>query len=265
MQYFTLLFFCCIISGKDGCNLMEDSMSIDLVDNIKNDIEIMLKKPHDKLVAILGIIDDEGLDEIYSFIPQDIRILICVDKKFTTYQLLNKLLKFKDVYYVDNNNTSRLEQTNLLISVNGDDVEVMFITPNFLKYSLENNISTSFILKGKLKEFECLLNKYKLDNSELYSKLTQECIKEWEDKNNLRNEKATTLSKEMDLDEIKMSFRRINEIENKDEFINKLKFQKQINANKDDIIIENIVSPVNSNNIFKGNDQDIEIDIDIGE
>jgi len=237
-------------------------MILNLVNNLVEEIKNMLKEKYDKLICIFGIMDDDGLNIIYDNLPKNSNILITIDNHFTTTETLSKLSKITDVFYVNNNNTSKKEQTNLIIGINGDKVKVLFLGTNFLGYNLENNISTSIILEGNVNNFNSLINKFDFNT---YPKITPEYIKQLEEDFELRNLKASTLTSEMDLDEIKMSFRRINEINNKEDFIDKVKNQKLINVNKDDIIIENIVS---SNTNSKNNEKkliDFDIDIDLGE
>lgn len=237
-------------------------MTLNLVNNLIEEIKTMLKEKYDKLICIFGIIDDDGLNIIYDHLPENANILIAIDDHFTTAETLSKLSKITDIYYVNNNNTSKKEQTNLIIGIKGNNAKVLFLGTNFLGYNLENNISASIIIDGDINELKSLIDKFDFNT---YPKITPEYIKNLEENFELRNLKASTLTSEMDLDEIKMSFRRINEIDNKDEFIDKITKQKLINANKDDIIIENILD---SNNLTKKSKEDLinfDIDIDLGE
>ena len=234
-----------------------------IVEDVKTELVNILKEDYNKIL-VLGIIDDQGLDFIYNQLDDNVNILIFVDRKYTTKSMLERLNILKNVYYIDNNDCINIDQSNLIILENKDEVKVLIIQ-DFKKYTLDNSLSTAFYICVDREQLEELLKKYNINDNKKYIKLNSSEIQKLEEENKLRNSKASTLDKELDLDEIKMSFRRINEIENKDEFINKVKSQSNINANKDDIIIQNIDSQFESKNSSDENKLDFEIEIDLGE
>ncbi len=208
-------------------------------------------------------IDIDGVNILDNLIKNkdNIKIFISISNKTITRTILEELKNITPNIYYFNNNNSESKNGNFIYLIDDNIVEILFVTPNFEEENIKNADSISIYLKGSIsdKEISKLLKKLAIRESE-YIKLTKEVIEKLEDIKDLRNDKASTLTNIISRDEIKKSFRKINEVEDSEAFIQMVEMNSKIKYKGDDVLVGD-----KQENLIANFDNNEEIDIDLGE
>lgn len=181
-------------------------------DNIKNKIFEMLSKKSLYKLIILGTIDDYIFTWLNNIkISSEYSQYISIDKKYTTYKMLEDLLKTDNTYIYNNNLHKQTKKENIIFVDNDDEIEMLISSFEFTKENLDNSDSNVMYIRGnkaseELSEIVKLYNYYKNNLGE-YSKLTKELLNELDKNKDFRNSKINTIFEEMQIDEVISSFR----------------------------------------------------------
>ncbi|MDO4282741.1 MAG: hypothetical protein Q4D02_03815 [Clostridia bacterium] len=233
-------------------------------DKLNESISNLLSHDKGNLYIYLDNIDIEGVKYLKRLIKnkENVTILISISNKTITRSVLKGLYEIcNEIYYYNNNDTSCTINSNMVMYVDHEDVEVMFVIPSFEKEVLEKSDNISFYLKGELKDGEIKQLFDKINSrKDNYLTLTEDAINELEEINDLRNDKASTLTSLVSRDEIKKSFRKIKEVEDSDAFLKMIEMNSEIKYKGDDILMNDGDS--NTKIDITAND---EIEIDLGE
>lgn len=163
---------------------------------------------------VFGEIEDAVYDRLRSHIKKDDKLFLSVNRKGTTKLLLESLLDREFVYVCNNEFNFHRNVNNLFFVETGDEVKGIFCGFSLTENNVDNSSSMAIYFSGKVEEIENFEILSELFNEEKngYVKLTQEVMKEWEAQKAFRNEKASTISEELDEDEIVKSFRNMQRI-----------------------------------------------------
>lgn len=193
-------------------------MMIEFISNCDNGIFTKLTeilKLHDaKKLIVLGLVEDSVYHKLEDFFDCDTSLFLSVDKKYTTKLLLDELLKRENVYVCDNNLNDGRNVNNFILAENGDNVECLFCGFPLTENNLANSSSFAVYFAGNGSEIVNfnLVGELCNDKNERYERLTSNVIDELAKRKAFRNEKAATISNELDEDEIVMSFRNVERI-----------------------------------------------------
>lgn len=193
--------------------------------------KFLLEKSKETLI-VFGSIDNNTYERLEGSIKEFNRLYIGISNKYTTKKMLEELSDFENVFYQNNNNYREMLKENLIIKKELNYTKILII-PFELKEEIIQNANNNVILikikndETNIEEINAFAKKYEL-NKLGYLKLTKGALKDLEKDKAFRNEKADTLDKEIDKDEIIKSFRTIQGIENKDEFLKMVEVHSKI-------------------------------------
>lgn len=192
-------------------------MEVELISNreqgvLKKMIEVLSLQGEKKI--IFGEIEDSVYHKLNSYIGEKDKIFLSVDRKRTTNLLLEELVDREFVYVCNNNLNDKRNVNNLVVVKNGDNVKVLVCGVSLTENNIENSYSVAVYFWGKAEELKNFGILEELFENECngYQKLTSEVLKELVESKAFRNEKAATISEELDEDEIVMSFRNFQKI-----------------------------------------------------
>ena len=234
--------------------------------NILNEIENTLNKEAEKKVVVLGNIDDSGYELFEEcFERNNPDVFFSINKKSTTKVLLEKINNLENVYIHNNNDNIDMQNSNMIIIKNENGLEAIISTFDFSGNTINNTKSFVLVLKEEINEKSSLYELYSTydKTNSSYIKLSEEVIKDLKENKQLRNDKAATLTKAIDEDEIVKSFRNIAQVEDKDEYLKMLKIKNNIkksNLGSSELIYG---GEEEINKFDLNSDDDIEIDIEL--
>lgn len=207
-------------------------------------------------------IDKNGIKIFNNVKSKDVNFYISISNISITKDNLLDICKISSASYYNNNITSETINNNIILGKLKDKIKILFVIPSFEYESILKSNNISIYIEGQTSDEEIISILKKLDNNkESYIKLDKEKIQDLQDIKDLRNNKATTLSNLVSRDEVRKSFRKINEVEDEDAFLEMVRLSSQINYKGDDVIIDN-----NKYNTTFNTNMDIDnIEIDIGE
>ena len=180
---------------------------------LKKLIEMLLLPDGEKKI-VLGEIEDEVYKKISSYFNPKDEIFISVNRKGTTKFLFESLLKNDFVYVCNNNLNDCRNLNNMVIVRNAEDVKVLFCGFPLTENNLENSCSLAMYFSGNTEEIKnfSIMTELFAGEKNGYVKLTEDVISELTEQRAFRNEKAVTISEELDEDEIVKSFRNMQRI-----------------------------------------------------
>lgn len=235
-------------------------------ENIVNGIIELLGEEADEKIVVFGTIDDEGYKLFEeSILKNNPKLFLGVSKKYTTKALLEKVNKLENVYVYNNNENISIKNTNMIMICRENKVDIIISTFDFFENTINN--TSSFVLKlsgdskSNIYQLYSEYHNFSLD----YIKLSQEIIEQLSTDKQLRNEKASTLSRNIDKDEIIKSFRNIGQVEDKDGYLKMLEVKnefKKSKIDKSELIYSNDSDNLDDKRIDISN-LDIDIDIEI--
>jgi len=163
---------------------------------------------------VFGEIEDTVYERLSLYIDEEDKLFLSVNRKGTTKLLFDSLVERKFVYVCNNQLNCYRNVNNLVIVETGDDVKGIFCGFPLTENNVDNSDSIAVYFSGKIGEIENfgLVNELFADSKNGYVKLTKELIKDLVEQNAFRNEKAVTISDELDEDEIIKSFRNMQRI-----------------------------------------------------
>lgn len=207
-------------------------------------------------------IDKNGIEIFNNVKSKDVNFYISISNISITKDNLLDICKISSANYYNNNITSETINNNIILGKLKDKIKILFVIPSFEYESILKSNNISIYIEGQTSDEEITNILKKLDNNKKsYIKLDKEKIQDLQDIKDLRNNKATTLSNLVSRDEVRKSFRKINEVEDEDAFLEMVRLSSQINYKGDDVIIDN-----NKYNTTFNTNMDIDnIEIDIGE
>lgn len=178
-------------------------------DKLKKQIRKMMSEKALSKTTVLGTVDDYIFDFFKDTKVTD--MFISVDKKFTTYKMMEELLNKENVYIYNNNLHKNTKKENIVFSIHEDEIEMLFSGFGFTKDNLDNSDSVSIYIRGnkdseEMREVVNLYHYYK-NNLGNYLKLDENLLKTLKDSKSFRNEKINTIFEEMQIDEVICSFR----------------------------------------------------------
>ena len=208
--------------------------------------EIGDEKGSDKIL-VLGSIDNNVYCLISKYITDFSKLYIGISKKYTTKKMIESLLSFNNVFFQDNNNYRGMLKENVIIQKKVNFVQITLI-PFELREEIIENSNNSII---QIKIFDItnekfnianFIEKYQINKFD-YLKLNKELFLQLEKNKAFRNEKADTLDEDINKDEIIKSFRTIQSVEDKDEFLKMVEVHSNLKNKeflKSDIVFCNI-------------------------
>lgn len=176
---------------------------------IKNRITKMISGKSLSKIVVLGTADDYGCELFNDGKIDD--FYISVDKKYTTYKMIESLIDSKNTYIYDNNLHKNTKKENIIFCIYENDIEILISSFEFTKDNLDNSASISIYIRGnkelnEMQEVVNLYNYYK-ENIGNYFKLDNNVLNKLEENKSLRNSKINTIFEEMQMDEVISSFR----------------------------------------------------------
>lgn len=181
-------------------------------DAIKNKINDMFSKSSENKIIVLGSVDDYVFEMFNSKqIVSRYTQYISIDKRYTTYTMLEDLLQNENTYIYNNNSHTETKKENIIFCEDAEEIEVLISSFEFTKDNMDNSNSVVTYFKGKKSLYELSevvkLYEYYKTNSGGYLKLTKELLDELNEERSFRNSKINTIFEEMQMDEIISSFR----------------------------------------------------------
>ena len=193
---------------------------------------------------VFSQIDDQTMEQIDNVLEQKVDMAYwCVDRCLTTKNLFNMMLKSEKYikkYVFSNGEMEGNKLNNLIILQSGNELEVLIIPFSITYFNITSSNSFAIYLRGNMDE-EPMLNElfHLYINGIGYLELTEEYIKECEAKKLFRNNKANTLYKDVNKDEIIQSFRTIGLSDNVNETLRVIQSQssaKKFSLDKSEIL-----------------------------
>lgn len=183
-----------------------------IIGDIKSKVSDILSKESVSKIVALGTVDDYCFKALFNDkIIDECSFFISIDKKYTTYKMIEGLLESKNVYLYNNNLHKNTKKENIIFSIHDDEIEMLFSGFEFTKDNLDNSNSVSIYVRGNknLKEMcEVIkLCEYYSNNQGNYIKLGENILNELKIDNSFRNDKINTIFEEMQIDEVISSFR----------------------------------------------------------
>ncbi len=237
---------------------------------IFNFIKDILNEGEKKKHIVFSQIDDQTMEKIDGCLSEEVETLyICVDRYLTTKKIFQTLLK-SDNYinkYVFCNSEMQGNRLNNLIMLQSDtQLEILIIPFCLTDFNLSASNSFAIYLSGSINKENSLKELFDLYSKKLeYNELTEEYINECELKKLFRNDKANTIYKDVNKDEIIQSFRTVAGADNVDETLRVIQSQssaKKFSLDRSEISF-NITGDENQTNNNSTFDNDIVIDIEI--
>ncbi len=227
-----------------------------------------LLQENDEKIVVLGSIDNNTFERLKDSIKNFTKLFIGVSKKYTTKKIVLDLANKDNVFYQNNNDYRNMLKENIIILKNANSISILVIPFELKEEIIENANNTLILIKldNNEKNIESITNvieNYK-QNIKEYPKLNEEAINFLSEKKAFRNEKADSLDKEINKDEIIKSFRSIQGVENKDEFLKMVEVHNKIKNKgflKNEIEFSNMDDQTsNLNKDFDLEDDDIEFE-----
>lgn len=237
---------------------------------IFNFIKDILNDNNKKKYVFFSQVDDQVVEKLEEGLLQKVESLyMCIDRYLTTKKLFQKLLKsdkFINKYVFCNSDIKGNRLNNLIVLQSGMQLEVLVIPFVLTDFNILTSNSFAIYLSGNIDEDNSLKELFELYTKKLdYAELTEEYINECEENKLFRNDKANTLYKDVNKDEVIQSFRNISESDSIDETLRVIQCQasaKKFSLDRSEMSF-NITDdefPNNNNSMF---DNDIEINIEI--
>lgn len=231
-------------------------------DKINECISNILSYTSGKTYICIDNIDIEEVNYLKEIINnnENLTILISVSNKTITRTVLDELYNINEsIYFFNNNNTSNTINNNIIMHVDDNIIEVVFVIPNFERETLEKSNNISIHIFGSFEDEE-LKKLFDEINSRVvrYTKITKDIINELEEIKDLRNDKASKITSLASRDEIRKSFRKINEVEDSEAFIKMIEMNSEIKYKGDDVLMSD--SDINTK-ISANKTEEIEIDL----
>lgn len=237
---------------------------------IFNFIQSVLNYKDRKISMVLSQIDDQTIEKIDKCLLQTIEsIYVCVDRYLTTKKIFQFLLesdKYKNKYVFANGEVKGNRLNNLIILQSESQIEILIVPFCLTDFNLMTSEDFAIYLSGNINEEEALKELLALYTKELeYGNLTQDYINECEQKKLFRNDKANTIYKDVNKDEVIQSFRNITDSDDVDETLRIIQSQamaKKFSLDRSEISfnIDDEENKAGNNGNFSDN---IEIDIGI--
>lgn len=178
-------------------------------DEVINEIKRIISVKQSEKIMVLGSIDDYSF-EIFNDIKNTL-IYISIDKKYTTYKMMEDLLEKENVFVYDNNLHKDTKKENIIFNIDDDEIEMLMSSFEFTKDNLENADSIAIYIKGNKNDAEMkdILSLYEYYKNNLggYIELDNNLLNNLEDNKSFRNSKINTIFEEMQIDEVISSFR----------------------------------------------------------
>lgn len=252
-----------------GVNMIE-KIIYNNENGIFNFIKDILNEGNKKKHVVLSQIDDQTMEKIDEWLSEKIESLyICIDRYLTTKKIFQNLLqsdKYINKYVFCNSEMQGNRLNNLIMLESETQLEILIIPFCLTDFNLTASNSFAIYLSCNINEENSLKELFDLYLKKLeYNKLTEEYVNECELKKLFRNDKANTLYKDVNKDEVIQSFRNITESDNVDETLRVIQSQssaKKFSLDRSEMSF-NITSDENQTSNNFTFDNDIEIDIQI--
>lgn len=233
-------------------------------------ITALLNEPNKSKSIVFSQIDDQALESIDECFSEKIEaIYMTVDRYLTTKKIFQKLLisdKYVNKYVSSNSELDGNRLNNLIVLESDKQLEVLFIPFCMTTFNLATSNSFAIYLACDISEASHLneLCESYINKSE-YDELTENYINGCEEKKLFRNEKANTVYKDVNKDEVIQSFRSITDSDDVDETLKVIQSQasaKKFSLDKSEMSFNITDDDMFSNYKATFND-DFEIDIEI--
>jgi len=222
-------------------------MVVELITNrnqgILNKMIELLSVNVDEKVAVLGEIEDAVYNKLSKVIDDKTKLFLSAGRRYTTKLLFEDLLDRKSVFVCDNNLNDERNLSNLIIVKNENEVKILLCGFPLTENNIENSASISVYVCGDVSEIKGfdVVEQWFSEEKNGYVALTQEVLSTFSERKAFRNEKAATISDELDEDEIVKSFRNFEKILNE----RKKELEVREPERKQDVVISDIEIEIN--------------------